>query len=41
MNQRLSPGLASQFPIDLAAFVHLATHQERFWLELVCAPRGL
>jgi len=28
-------------PIDLAAFVHLVTHHGRFWLELVCAPRGL
>jgi CheY-like chemotaxis protein len=25
-------------PIDLTAFVHLVTHHERFWLELVCSP---
>lgn len=28
-------------PIDLAAFIHLVTHHERFWLELVCSPPGL
>jgi two-component system response regulator len=25
-------------PIDLDAFVHLVTHHDRFWLELVCSP---
>ncbi len=25
-------------PIDLAAFVDVVTHHERFWLELVCTP---
>ncbi|WP_354698706.1 Response regulator rcp1 [Paraconexibacter sp. AEG42_29] len=27
-------------PIDLDAFVHLVTHHDRFWLELVCTPSG-
>ncbi|UTI63488.1 response regulator [Paraconexibacter antarcticus] len=25
-------------PIDLDTFVHLVTHHDRFWLELVCSP---
>lgn len=27
-------------PIDLAAFIHLVTHHDRFWLELVCSPNA-